>query len=194
VEVLHDDFPEETGWTLRDSAGALIARQLTDSYNISGGTTAETRNIAAGMYTFVMTDRAGDGICCEFGFGSFRILVDGETVISNNGEFSESVQETFTFPVGSSNLDDEVGYNCSGVLSGCSMVRHFQRKPTCPLAYYLLYTGYRYHDRGNVLLSSNFSSHSLINSFCHESRLLWKSFMMTIPWKQAGRSATAPVR
>jgi hypothetical protein len=158
VEVLHDDFPEETGWTLRDSAGALIARQLTDSYNISGGTTAKTRNIAAGMYTFVMTDRAGDGICCEFGFGSFRILVDGETVISNNGEFSESVEETFV--VGSSNLDDEAAYDCSGILSGCSMVRYFERKHTCHwhttyctwVADTMIEVMYCYHQSSNLTL------------------------------------------
>jgi hypothetical protein len=73
----------------------LIASQPTGSYNTEGGTNAETRNITAGTYTFVMTDSFGDGICCEFGSGSFKILVDGETVISNNGEFLESVQETF---------------------------------------------------------------------------------------------------
>jgi hypothetical protein len=95
VEVLHDDFPAETGWTLRDSVGALIARQFTRSYTILGGTTVETRNITAGIYTFVMTDSFGDGICCEQGSGSFKVSVDGETVISNNGEFLESVQETF---------------------------------------------------------------------------------------------------
>jgi hypothetical protein len=95
VEVVHDEYPSETGWTLRDGAGAAIASQLTDSYNTEFGTTVETRNITAGTYTFVVTDSAGDGICCEYGFGSFTIFVDGETVISNNGEFLESVQETF---------------------------------------------------------------------------------------------------
>jgi hypothetical protein len=92
---VHDEFPEETGWTLRDSAGAVIASQLTDSYNTEGGTVIQTRNITAGIYTFEMTDSAEDGICCEEGSGSFTITVDGETVISNNGEFLESVQETF---------------------------------------------------------------------------------------------------
>jgi hypothetical protein len=92
---VHDEFPSETGWTLRDSAGALIARQLTGSYNTEFGTTVETRNITAGTYTFEMTDSAEDGICCRFGIGSFTITMDGETVISNNGDFSESVQETF---------------------------------------------------------------------------------------------------
>jgi surface protein len=47
------------------------------------------------MYTFEMTDTAGDGICCGFGSGSFSIAVHGETVISNNGQFGNIAQETF---------------------------------------------------------------------------------------------------
>jgi hypothetical protein len=135
---------------LRDSAGALIARQFTGSYNTNGGTTVETRNITAGIYTFVMTDSAGDGICCEYGSGSIKITVDGATVISNNGEFLESVQETL-----------DVG-SCSDLLSGCSTVRHFEsktREAHVSLAYYL---GCRYRDPGNNLFVSKFSSHSLL--------------------------------
>jgi hypothetical protein len=144
VQVVHDDFPEETGWTLRDSDGALIAGQLTGSYLNPGGTTNERRNITAGRHTFVMTDVFEDGICCEQGSGSFAITVDGETVISNNGVFLGSVEETFD--VSSSNLDDEVVYDCSDPLSGCSTVRHFEnrlREAHVSLIYYL---GCRYHD------------------------------------------------
>jgi hypothetical protein len=95
VEVVHDEYPLETGWTLRDSAGDLVASEPSGSYNSPFGTAVATRNITAGTYTFEMIDSFGDGICCEYGPGSFTITVDGETVISNNGEFSESVQETF---------------------------------------------------------------------------------------------------
>jgi hypothetical protein len=95
VELVHDGYPTNTGWTLRDSAGALIASQPTGSYNSEGGTIVQAANITAGMYTFKMTDSYGDGICCRYGLGSFTITVDGETVISNNGEFLDSVRETF---------------------------------------------------------------------------------------------------
>jgi hypothetical protein len=85
----------DTGWTLRDSGGALIVSQPIGSYNTTGGTAVETRNIIAGTYTFIMTDTFGDGICCESGSGSFKITVDGDTVISNNGEFFARVREAF---------------------------------------------------------------------------------------------------
>jgi hypothetical protein len=95
VQVQHSDYPEETGWTLRDSTGTLISSQSTGSFNTQGGIVTETSSVAPGIYIFEMTDTFGDGICCEFGSGSFSIAVNGETVISNNGQFENIVQETF---------------------------------------------------------------------------------------------------
>jgi hypothetical protein len=120
--------------------------------------------------------------------------MDDETVISNNGEFSFSVQETFN--VSSSDLDDEVEvvYDCSDILRGCSTVRHCESRTLeahVSLSYYM---GCRYHDSNNVLSVSKFPSHSFTKFCCHESRLSSKSSMMSIPRRQAGRSATALVR
>jgi hypothetical protein len=95
VQVQYDDYPEETGWTLRDSTGTLISIQSTGSFNTPGGIVTKTSSVAPGTYTFEMTDTADDGICCEYGSGSFRIAVNGETVISNNGQFGDIVKETF---------------------------------------------------------------------------------------------------
>jgi bacillolysin len=95
VQVHYDDFPEETGWTLRDSTGTVISRQPTGSFTTQNSTVTNTTSVALGTYTFEMTDAAADGICCGFGFGSFSIAVDGETVVSNDGQFEDIVQETF---------------------------------------------------------------------------------------------------
>jgi hypothetical protein len=117
----------------------LIASQLTGIYSNPGGTTVETRNITAGTYTFNITDSAGDGICCDFGSGLFKITVDGETVtvINNNGNFLFSAQQTFN--VISSEL--EVTNDCSDLLSGCSMVRYFgnrTREVHVSMAYFVV--------------------------------------------------------
>jgi surface protein len=95
VKVTHDTYPQETGWTLRDSSGTLIARQSTCSFNNPGRTFTKTSSVALGTYTFEMTDTRGNGICCENGPGSFSIAVNGETVISKNGQFIDITQETF---------------------------------------------------------------------------------------------------
>jgi hypothetical protein len=52
IEVNHDDYPEETGWTLRDGAGTLITSQPIGSFLTVGGTSSETVFVAKGDYTF----------------------------------------------------------------------------------------------------------------------------------------------
>jgi trypsin len=77
IEVKHDNYPEETGWTLCGGAGTLIANQTTGSYDTVGGTVTETAFVTEGAYTFEITDTWGDGICCQEGSGEFKITVNG---------------------------------------------------------------------------------------------------------------------
>jgi hypothetical protein len=95
IEVRHDRRPEETGWTLRDRAGEVIASQSAGSFRIDSGTVLQTFVVAVGTYTFEMTDTSRDGICCMNGSGSFQISVNGETVVSDDGQFGDTVQEMF---------------------------------------------------------------------------------------------------
>jgi hypothetical protein len=50
VQVQYDDYPEETGWTLRDSTGTLISIQSTGSFNTPGGIVTKTSSVAPGTY------------------------------------------------------------------------------------------------------------------------------------------------
>jgi surface protein len=95
VHVQYDDQPSETGWTLRDSTGILISSQSTGSFTTKGGTLTKSSAVALGTYTFEMTDASGNGLCCNSGYGSFSITANGETVVSNNGQFGDIFQETF---------------------------------------------------------------------------------------------------
>jgi hypothetical protein len=95
VQINHDQYPGETGWTLRDSSGTLISSQAPGSFTTQNSTVTSTTSVALGIYAFEMTDTEGDGICCEYGSGSFSIAVNGETVVSNDGQFGDIVQETF---------------------------------------------------------------------------------------------------
>jgi hypothetical protein len=95
LQVQYDYYPVETGWTLRDSTGTLISSQATGSFTALIGTVTSTSSVALGTYTFEMTDTNGDGICCVYGNGSFSIAVNGETLVSSNGQFADIVQETF---------------------------------------------------------------------------------------------------
>jgi hypothetical protein len=93
IEVKYDDYPSETGWTLRDSAGSFIAGQSTGT---GSGTVSKTAFVAEGAYTLELTDTYGDGICCEYGSGEFKITVNGELLVTaSNGEFQDVTRETF---------------------------------------------------------------------------------------------------
>jgi hypothetical protein len=96
IEVTYDNYPSETGWTLRDSAGNFIDGQSAGSFSTESGTVSKTAFVADGAYTFELTDTFGDGICCEYGSGEFKITVNGELlVIASNGEFEDVTRETF---------------------------------------------------------------------------------------------------
>merc|ERR1711902_304112 len=51
--------------------------------------------LASDEYTFSITDAYGDGICCSYGNGGYKIIVDGTEVV-NGGNFGNSETETFT--------------------------------------------------------------------------------------------------
>jgi hypothetical protein len=77
----------------------LVAGQSNGSFSTEGGAVSKTADIAEGAYTFQMADTYGDGICCRYGSGEFKITVNGEPVaisISNSsGESRDFVRESF---------------------------------------------------------------------------------------------------
>jgi trypsin len=111
IEVKYDDFPAETGWSLRDSAGTFIAGQSTGSFSIESGTVSKTASVAEGAYTFELSDAYGDGFCCQYGSGEFKISVNGEpVVVGSNGEFEGVVVETFDVVGRNAVVDVDVEY------------------------------------------------------------------------------------
>lgn len=87
-----DDYASETSWTLvEDGTGNQIAGEnsFTDftDYNYSWC-------LPEGCYTFTINDSYGDGICCNFGEGSYSVENGDGTVYGSGGDFasSETVQ------------------------------------------------------------------------------------------------------
>merc|ERR1712029_8318 len=79
LELTTDNYPGETTWDIKNSSGD-------EKYNGSG---------YSDEYTFTITDAYGDGICCSYGNGGYKITVDGTEVVSG-GDFGNSETETFT--------------------------------------------------------------------------------------------------
>merc|ERR1712154_313014 len=93
LELTTDNYPGETSWDIKNSSGDK-------KYNGSGYSDANTLYtlnmcLESDEYTFTITDAYGDGICCSYGTGGYKIKVDGTEVV-NGGDFGDSETETFT--------------------------------------------------------------------------------------------------
>jgi hypothetical protein len=94
IKVGTDKYPTETGWTLK-RGNTLLYTQSTGTYTRDEETYTHTFNsLSPGVYTFTITDREEDGICCEFGFGGFQIT-SGNKVLGSGDDFKESMTRKF---------------------------------------------------------------------------------------------------
>lgn len=95
LSVTFDNYPEETGWTLKNASGTTIDSATYSTSNADGSTVNRTfSGLAAGEYTFTITDVYGDGICCSYGNGSYTLTGSTGTLVSG-GSFGASEATTF---------------------------------------------------------------------------------------------------
>lgn len=96
LTLVLDNYPEETSWTLTNSGGSTVASGGTYGSQPDGSTVTETFNIAAGDYTFTITDAYGDGICCSYGNGSYTLSDNGSgSILASGGSFGSSDAVSF---------------------------------------------------------------------------------------------------
>lgn len=91
IVIVPDNFPAETSWDVKDSAGNVIASgtSQSDSICVNPGS----------CYRFTIYDSFGDGMCCNYGNGSYTLLLDG-TVIRLGGSFTHNETTSFGCPSG----------------------------------------------------------------------------------------------
>ncbi|MEM0999704.1 MAG: lysyl oxidase family protein [Bacteroidota bacterium] len=95
VTIVPDNYPNETAWVIRDGNGDSLATQM----NALGDTVCVPANQCL---EFEIIDSYDDGICCDFGNGSYTVTYGG-AVVAQGGQFGWS--ETTFFgqcPLGSS--------------------------------------------------------------------------------------------
>jgi len=93
INILTDNYPGETEWNIMDKDGNTVA----SGGDYAQGSTMYTHEQCLdveGVYTFLISDNYGDGICCEHGSGSYNLSL-GETTFIEGGEFSSSMQNKF---------------------------------------------------------------------------------------------------
>ena len=104
LELMTDQYGAETSWELRNLAGELYA----SGSGYGNNTMYSDELILAGndCYIFTIFDSYGDGICCAYGEGFYR-LVDAEgNVLIEGGEFAEEAVEGFKTQAVVSSVND----------------------------------------------------------------------------------------
>jgi len=102
IKVTLDDFGSETSFAIEDGNGNVVKSWGTFADGQNGSTKTRNIDLPTGIYTFVIFDEYGDGICCDFGDGSWVVKVDGSTVASSDGQFG--YWEEFDFAIGGARL------------------------------------------------------------------------------------------
>jgi thiol-disulfide isomerase/thioredoxin len=93
LEFKTDNYGSETSWELLDNAGAILF-----SGSGYGNNTVynEVFEIEEGTcYAFVIYDQYGDGMCCSYGNGYYKLTDSEGTIIKEGGEFG--LNETSEF-------------------------------------------------------------------------------------------------
>ena len=91
LSITFDDYPEETSWQILDSSGAVAFSGGTYGGEADGSTINLTGCVDNGCYTLVVNDTFGDGICCDYGNGSYTLTnTDTGTVLASGGSFGSS--------------------------------------------------------------------------------------------------------
>jgi len=97
LSIQTDDYGDETTWKLFDNSNNLMFQG--GPYNqITGGELIHENNICvpSGCYYLEFYDNAGDGMCCNFGTGSFQLnAVSPNQILANGGQFGSMIHKDF---------------------------------------------------------------------------------------------------
>jgi hypothetical protein len=100
ITIVVDDYGPETTWELRDEYGDLIQDGGPYDKNIAGRAFTDSLCLEDGCYTFEIFDQYGDGICCEYGDGSYTIENRNGDIYATGNQFGFSEEVEFCVPYG----------------------------------------------------------------------------------------------
>ena len=92
--ITTDRFPEEISWSITDSKHDVVRAETGVQYEKN-----QEHRISLGLdpggYRFEIKDSGNDGLCCSYGNGSFRLLMEGNLVLDDSNGFSDEIQYVF---------------------------------------------------------------------------------------------------
>ncbi|MBX2876415.1 MAG: S8 family peptidase [Saprospiraceae bacterium] len=125
LNIQFDHYPEETSWSIRTPEGVTVASAgpFTEAVGLSSYT--EEITLSEGQYVFTIHDSYGDGICCNYGEGSFQLLDASGTTLLAGTEFTAAASVAFCIRANNDTCNDgiqngeETGVDCGGTCAPC---------------------------------------------------------------------------
>ncbi|HKK74088.1 MAG TPA: M12 family metallo-peptidase [Saprospiraceae bacterium] len=124
-ELVLDLFGSETSWEIQDANGNQLAQGSGYSNKLAGQKYVTSLCLPEGCYEVIVRDSDGDGLCCDYGQGSFTLIntTDG-TILAQGAQFSSLTTESFCLSGsgddgdnndGGGNDDDNPDAGCPGI-------------------------------------------------------------------------------
>jgi len=124
VTITLDQYPSETTWSISNSSNGVV---VASGGNYSGvGSTINIPNcLSNNCYIFTINDSYGDGICCNYGSGSYSVTGNG-LILASGGDFGSSESTNFCLGGNAPTCNDgiqnqgETGVDCGGPCVPCN--------------------------------------------------------------------------
>lgn len=113
-----DNYGPETSWKLKNSADQVLYSKGPFAKGIAGTIVRDTFCLANGCYKFVITDSYGDGICCNFGQGSYLLKDAAGNTLASGGTFTNEQITDVCLP-----------FQPGGGSSNCVTINNFTNVP-----------------------------------------------------------------
>jgi len=123
-----DNYPSETSWQIT-GGGQTVASGGTYGSQPQMSTLEITECLPEGCYTVTVFDSYGDGLCCNYGQGSYVVTDQYGNELASGASFSSSSSGNFCVsidngpnPTCDDNIQngDETGVDCGGSCVACS--------------------------------------------------------------------------
>lgn len=95
LNLILDDYGSETTWEITNESNQVLFSGGPYQDDLDGTLVNELFCLPDGCYTFTIIDDWGDGICCEYGEGSWEIVSWNSISMGSGGEFDDVESLTF---------------------------------------------------------------------------------------------------
>jgi lysyl endopeptidase len=98
LSLVLDDYGSETTWTVTPEGSTTVIASGGPYEDGAGGQVVTTDLcLPDGCYVLTILDDYGDGMCCQYGDGSYELVGTDGMLVTGDGQFTDTIDHTFCF-------------------------------------------------------------------------------------------------